>query len=149
MPAVEINEISPGLNAFLDIDVLKVCAGVETNARTNTAADNKKLRPFLILSILEDGRALCVSLHSGPGDGRLLLDSQLKQGPGTGWTKRPSYFSRYQFWKLPLDCVVRASHRERSAVGNRQRYAVSDPQALTTIAAHWLDSDTSYRPISN
>jgi hypothetical protein len=148
MSALEADEITPGLNVFLDVGLLEICPGVETNARFGTRVDSTKLRPFLVIELMEDGRCLCTPLFSEPAIDRLKLTGQ-KSGPGSGWTGRSSYFSRFQFWKMPLACVEKASHRERSGNGQRQRYAENDLNELVLIGSHRCDSDAGYSSISN
>lgn len=151
MAAIEPNEIRPGLNVFLDAALLATLPGVLSNTRmvahNNRAADD--FRPFLIVEVDEDGVCLCVPLFSRFARDRIELDQSLKTGPGRGWSERPSYFSPYQFWMIPSDCLIAASAREMNAVGRRQRYGDHAPDALAAIAARRNDSDTDYHPFSN
>lgn len=148
MAALTKEEITPGLNAFLDPAVLRACDGVQCNARDARFADRPGF--FLVVEIdLAAGECLCTPLFSRDGPSRVPLDRALKTGPGNGWKARKSYFDRFQFYIIPVACMIRASSGEMSRVGRRQRYASATPQALADVALHKDSSDVGYRPFSN
>ena len=143
------NEIRPGLNVFLDAGTLVTLPGVLTNTRRvageDRAADD--FRPFLVVQVEADGVCLCVPLFSKWKKDRLQLDRKLKTGPGKGWIERDSFFSPFQFWIIPTEALIAASTAEMNGIGNRQRYADAEPEALTKIAAYRNSSDTDYHAL--
>lgn len=149
MPMLEDVEVTPGLNVFVDAAMLAKCKNVFSNTRLvsdETRAAND-FRPFLVVALESESVCLCVPLFSRNAGDRYALDQSLKSGPGRGWIERNSYFSPYQFWMIPRDCLIAASYAERSDVGNRQRYASCQPDALAAVAAHRNDSDTDFHPL--
>lgn len=145
MAALTEPEMTPGLNVFLDPAVLKGCEGVRSNAGPERPANRPG--PFLVIEVnSEVEECLCVPLFSHEGPGREPLDQSLKSGPGKGWISRESFFQTLQFWIIPFHCLIKASHVEMNAVGNRQRYADRSPEALASIAVHRDASDIPYEP---
>lgn len=152
MAVVAREEVTPGLNVFLDMAELADCPGCLSNFRLGAWQPEKEKdkRPFLVVSVDEAGdMLLCVPLYRVGAYDRIELDQSLKTGPGRGWSGQLSFFSRYQFWIIPTECFISATAGEFSAHGARQRYATAAPDALRAIEAHRDDSDTAYHPISN
>ncbi|MGI3899820.1 MAG: hypothetical protein ACRYGP_17815 [Janthinobacterium lividum] len=155
MAPVNKIEMSAGLNLYLDIPTLKACTGCVTNAASNDFIVNR-FGPFLLLEKRGDGW-LTVPLftqqlddddHPIESDTRVELTGK-KTGPGKGWHGRKSFFSTVQFWIIPEDCLVQASHLEMNSEGNRQRYAEGQPEAIASIIAHETDSSYGFQPFSN
>ncbi|WP_375461964.1 hypothetical protein [uncultured Enterovirga sp.] len=105
--------------------------------------------PFLVLKADDelDG-FLAVPLYTGEGlDGvRMELDENEKDGAGSGWQGRTSYWHTKHFWIIPRACFPIASRTEMNPASDRKRYATD---RLAEIIAHRDDSEISFRsPIS-
>lgn len=137
MPSVTPQEVVPGLVVHQETSVLRQLGGSSTNAEATKTQDRAVVGPhyFLVVEVDAAG-AVCTAVPlfsaSAPGSERLV--ENLKSGLPALWIGQDSYFSRWQHWRIPVQAVVQASINEQSTPADRRRYAVGNPQALTTIA---------------
>lgn len=150
MPAVAEGEIKPGLVVHLDTSVLRSIGGSETNAETGPGGDRAVQGPhyFLIVTVDEKSReCVAVPLFSKGAPGSERLAEQLKSGLSEKWIGLPSYFSRWQHWRVPLSATPFASIDEESTPETRRQYAADAPEELERIAAWRGKNRAPFRPL--
>ena len=141
--AVQIEEITAGLVVHLDPAILRSIPGCATNASIEGDVDRsvRGNHYFLILDVDEvDGAALAVPLFSNISAGRIGLNETLKRGPARAWIGRPSSFSPWQHWWIPLNHIVLASSVDDTSVGARRTYAKGNLEALQSVI-DWKDKN--------
>jgi hypothetical protein len=146
--ALDESEVRPGLAAHLDTGVLRHLGGAETNAQRTATEDRAVTGPhyFLVLEVdTAAGRCTAVPLFSEPTRGSDPLDDALKGGRAQKWIGKPSYFSRWQHWRIPLAHFKAVSAREESSPADRRTYAVNDPNTLQAIVKWQTQNWNGYR----
>lgn len=137
MSALALQELRPGLVVHLDTAVLRRLGGSTTNAERRAGGDRAVHGPhyFLLLDAPDPaGLVTAVPLFSRPAPGSEPLDARRKRGALSLWQQAPSWYSRWQHWRIPTHALVAASAGELTTAADRCRYADDDPDALHAIA---------------
>ena len=137
MPALAPDELRPGLVVHLDTAVLRRLGGSSTNAEQGATYDRAVTGPhyFLVVAVDEaTGLVTAVPLFSRAAPGSEALDPARKRGTLALWTRAPSWYSRWQHWRIPRDALVAASAGELTRPEDRCRYADDEPATLRAIA---------------
>ncbi|MCY3702814.1 MAG: hypothetical protein OXG16_09055 [Rhodospirillales bacterium] len=148
MVSIEATELRPGLVVHLDPKVLRERGGCKTNAAINDGNDRAVhgLHYFLVLRVNED-YCTAAPLFSQHTNGSDRLAEDLKTGLADKWIDTPSYTSRWQHWKIPLESVAAASGAEESNPEYRRSYAANDSAVLDEIL-HWeTENRCPYRSV--
>lgn len=128
MAAIRVEEIEPGLVAFLDPEVL-----IE-DARVWHAQDAAEIssRPFVCISV-ENGIAEWTPTTTDWRSERLEIRQVWRLGGHPQWIRDPQYLNDgANVWRGPGEAFVQASQQEVTIESNRAR--VSE-QGLTAIRA--------------
>ena len=148
MVAIEASEVRPGLVVHLNTEVLRERGGCTTNAAVFNGNDRAVHGPHYFLVLRVDGdHCTAAPLFSDWALGSDLLEESLKTGLPDKWTGQPSYTSRWQQWKIPLESVEAASGDEESAARNRRLYATHNPTVLERILSWEKKNKYEYRQI--
>ena len=150
MSALSPHEVCPGLVVHLDTAVLRRLGGSTTNAEHRDGADRAVRGPhyFLVLEV-DDGAELvtAVPLFSRLAPGSDALDPHRKAGTLALWRDAPSWYSRWQHWRIPASALIAASVGELTAEGDRCRYAAGDAARLAAIARWAARNRAPWRPV--
>ncbi|WP_133364624.1 hypothetical protein [Qipengyuania sediminis] len=149
MSALDSSEVRPGLVVHIDTSVLRSLHCCETNAEVKDGYDRAVVGPhyFLVIKILGD-IALAVPLFSKTAPGNELLREELKSGLADKWIGEPSYFSRWQHWRIPPFALAAASAAEESGPNNRRAYATQAHEAIGSIGEWATKNRCEWRKVS-
>lgn len=147
MGSIEPNEIKPGLVAHLQPDELIKIGGSFVKCPPGTEVKEKHF--FLIVQV-DAERSECIafplySQQQGIRD-RIALDDAEKSGKPEHWIGRPSFYFKWQFWRIPLASVSAASFDEDSEPTTRRHYASANLDKLATITGDMVRSRDKWRP---
>lgn len=137
-----------GWLCILDTEVLREGGGCTTNAAVVDGSDRAVQGPHYFLVLRVDGDwCTAAPLFSDSAPGSDQLKECLKSGLPEKWTGQPTYTSRWQQWKIPLESIQAASGDEESAVSNRRLYAAENPAVLKHILSWEKKNRCDYRPV--
>ncbi len=148
MSGVAESEGALGLVVHLDANLLRELGGSSTNAELSKSEDRAVERPhyFLILD-LDDDVAVATPLFSKYAPGSEPLEEKLKSGLPDKWRGEPSYFSRWQHWRIPLSAIPASSAEDQSETGSRRMYATNDKDVLARAASWICKNRACWRPL--
>lgn len=129
----------------LDTGVLRACGGSLTNAQVTPAEDRAVtgVHDFLVL-LVDAGarRVVATPLFPRSAPGSAPLDDRHRRGP-VAWMAAPVFYSRWQYWQVPLDALEAATVDE----GDEPRtYAAGTPDVLQDLANWASRNRCAYRP---
>ncbi len=137
---LDLNEIRPGLVAFLDSEMLVESGRIVFSSTCNRTL--QKVRPFLTPGYIDlpwqRKMVLATPLFSSLSAAREPLDSKVKAGPAS-WVMRESFYDPGFFIAIPEYVFCEASHGDRTYPWLRCLYAIDRPfilEALRRIAEH-------------
>jgi hypothetical protein len=148
MPPLDRSEISPGIVARLDTDVLRAEGGSLTNAQVSDTEDRavRGVCDFLVVAV-DPGTdsVLALPLYPKSAPGSAPLDPARKSGPAE-WLAEPVFYSRWQHWRIPLDALAAASVGETSAASARRTYSSWHADTLQELANWASRNRCEFRP---
>ncbi len=147
MTAVSVGEVEPGLVIHLQPEEVVRLGGSLVKCPLGTEVKDKHF--FLIVHV-DDVKAECMAfpLYSQKQDirDRIPLEEEEKSGKPEHWIGRPSFYFKWQFWRIPLASVCAASFDEDSEPPSRRRYAAAHPNKLAGIVRAMERSRDEWRP---
>ena len=128
--------------------MLRAEGGSLTNAQLSDAEDRavRGVSDFLVLAVdAGTGSALALPLYPRSAPGSAPLDQARKSGPAD-WLAEPTFYSRWQHWRIPLDALAAASGEEPSAATARRTYSSWHADTLQELANWASRNRCEFRP---
>lgn len=129
-------DITPGLVLGLDTTILRARGDSQTNAESGAAGDRAVTGPsdFLVVGVdRTTGVYTAVPLFPKAAVGNQPLDDEHKRGGDAAWRDTPTFFSRWQHWRIPVDSFLAAADADDASPADRRQYAPGDGPTLDDI----------------
>lgn len=143
------SDITPGLVLRLDTATLRSRGDSQTNAESGAAGDRAVTgtSDFLVVGVdRTTGVCTAVPLFPKAAVGNQPLVDELKHGGDSAWRETPTYFSRWQHWRVPVDALIAATDPADAARDDRRQYAPGDGPTLDDIRVWESRNRAVYRP---
>lgn len=141
-------DILPGRVVRLDTALLRDLSSSETNAVQQGDTDRAvtDVNDFLVVAVdAAAARCTAVPLFPRSAVGNQPLDDAKKSGGDEAWRASPTYFSRWQHWRIPLAGVIAAAVSDAATDGERRGYALGDTSTLDDIRNWEHQNRAAYR----
>jgi hypothetical protein len=146
------SDISPGLVLHLDTAILRSRGDSQTNAESGATGDRAVTgsTDFLVVGVdRATGVCTAVPLFPKAAVGNQPLDDALKRGGDDAWRTTPTFFSRWQHWRVPLEALVAATDPTDAARDVRRQYAPGDGPTLDDIRVWESRNRAAYRSVQD
>lgn len=143
------SDITPGLVLHLDTATLRARGDSQTNAESGAAGDRAVTgtSDFLVVGV-DRATGLCTAVPLFPkaAVGNQPLDDAHKRGGDAAWRDTPTFFSRWQHWRIPVDSLLAATDADSASLSDRPQYAPGDGPTLDDIRVWESRNRAPYRP---
>ncbi|MDR3592138.1 MAG: hypothetical protein P4N41_20970 [Negativicutes bacterium] len=146
MSAVSSAEVAIGLVVHLNPEILKVLGG--SLVKCAPGSEVKDNHYFLIVDVnSEKNECTAFPLYSQKKDirDRVCLEEPFKSGKADHWIGIPSFYFKWQFWRIPLDNIPQASLEDDSEPQERRFYAANHPDKLASMTSVMSRSRDEWR----
>lgn len=143
-------DITPGLVLLVDTTQLHTLGGSQTNAELGATGDRavSGVSDFLVVGIdRSTGVCTAVPLFPKAAVGNQPLDDAHKRGGDAAWRETPTFFSRWQHWRVPVDALIAATDPTDAARADHRHYAPGDGPTLDDIRVWESRNRAAYRPV--
>lgn len=142
------SDIIPGLVLRLDTALLRSRGDSQTNAESGPAGDRAVTgaTDFLVVGI-DRTTNVCTAVPLFPkaAVGNQPLDDELKRGGDAAWRDTPTFFSRWQHWRIAVDSAIAAADADDASRTDRRQYAPGDGPTLDDIRVWESHNRAPYR----
>lgn len=143
-------DITPGLVLRVDTTQLRALGGSQTNAELGATGDRavSGVTDFLVVGV-DRGTGVCTAVPLFPkaAVGNQPLDDEHKRGGDAAWRATPTFFSRWQHWRVPVDALIAATAPTDAARADHRQYAPGDGPTLDDIRVWESRNRAAYRPV--
>jgi hypothetical protein len=143
------SDITPGLVLLVDTTQLRALGSSQTNAELGASGDRAVTgtTDFLVVG-MDRGTGVCTAVPLFPkaAVGNQPLDDEHKRGGDAAWRETPTYFSRWQHWRVPVDALIAALDPSESQRVEHRQYATGDGPVLDDIRVWESRNRAEYRP---